>query len=334
MPLCTLHLLSLTDPSHLSNLLAHIHTTTTASPPSENPIVTLAQPLHWIIAPTTLDADSLLTPEWHFLVILRSTSPAAEKLMTSIMNADTNTAGFQVAGHYELAVGIPSRLIDTYHHNSRGIKTPLPTITSPTAMINPNLSTTADSSSTRSPASEARSQPLSQDFTPTPDLTAYIASQPHRGPISMLNLLCFAPGKKESYLAYSAQFTSVQGAKRGARPKIVASVIAPARSRVTARGADRDREETGEKWDEIALVEYPSLELFAGMLADEEYQAGNRALREPALRDTGILCVVELELGAQKRNDDGNAKSRLRPGKVEIETVNGGPSGRERGSKL
>lgn len=151
----------------------------------------------------------------------------------------------------------------------------------------------------------------------------------------MLNLLCFAPGKKESYLAYSAQFTSVQGARRGARPKIVGSVIAPARSKVKAgRSAERDGKEMVEKWDEIALVEYPSLELFAGMLADEEYQAVNRALREPALRDTGILCVVELGLGVEKRNDDGNAISRLRSGKVENGAVNGGPSGRGEGSKL
>lgn len=338
MPLCTLHLLSLTTSTDLPHLLTHIHSFSYTSP-SDNPIITLARPIRWIITPTTLDAEALLSTDWHLLLVLKSTRPA-RNLITSLLTAKSQPDKFEIVNHYYLSTGVPSRLLDKYSTK------PSKTTISTSDHWNPSaLSTQTTKTNTPSP-----------EFILTPALSSWLATNPVSGPVNMLNLLAFAPGKRDSYLAYSAQFTSLHGAKRGAVPRLVGAVIrstdenankaankttntstklelpsaaaaaATARSLLTATGdateqrQDRQQKEKAkEEWDEIALVEYPSLSDFAAMLGDAEYQVSNRELRVPALRDTGILCAVEVDLngawqkegggGSERRNDNGKSKT-------------------------
>lgn len=115
-----------------------------------------------------------------------------------------------------------------------------------------------------------------EDFSETPAGAA---------PISMLNLLAFHRGQKESYLEYGKAFAESIGSRHGGQAKIVGNVIAK-------DGAER-------AWDEIALAHYPSITHFANMLASEDYQKVNKRHRIRALKDTCILCTTEIALEGQ-----------------------------------
>lgn len=103
-----------------------------------------------------------------------------------------------------------------------------------------------------------------------------------RSPVSMLNLLAFHAGKKDSYLEYGKAFAHSIGSRHGGQAKIVGNVI-------------RD-DGAPSTWDEIAIAQYPSITHFANMLASDDYQAVNKQYRIPALKDTCILCTTEIDL--------------------------------------
>jgi hypothetical protein len=96
----------------------------------------------------------------------------------------------------------------------------------------------------------------------------------------MLNLLAFNPGRKEQYLKYGAEFAARVGSRHGGNAKIVGHVV-------SGQGKD-------EGWDEIAIAHYPSLEHFAAMLGSKDYQDVNQTYRLGALKDTCILCTMEI----------------------------------------
>ncbi|KAI1378357.1 hypothetical protein F4677DRAFT_392528 [Hypoxylon crocopeplum] len=128
----------------------------------------------------------------------------------------------------------------------------------------------------------------SQNLETSPELNEWISALPaplREHPVSMLNLIAFRPGKKDMYKQYGAAFSGKAGSRHGGRVKIVGRVVG---GQAQADG-----------WDEITLVHYPSVQHFAGMAASKEYQEVNHQYRLPALRDTLILCVMEVD-------DDGN----------------------------
>ena len=92
----------------------------------------------------------------------------------------------------------------------------------------------------------------------------------------MLNLLAYED--KERYLGYVKAFGGV-GSVYGVVAKLIGEVT---------RGDDK------QDWDDLALVHYPSLEHFVAMIKSEEYKALDRTWKVGALRDTGLLCVVEM----------------------------------------
>lgn len=96
------------------------------------------------------------------------------------------------------------------------------------------------------------------------------------GPVTMLNLLRFAPnGGAQAYARYGATATPfLQGA--GATIRYLGNVAG------TVIG--------GEDWDEIILVEYPSLQAFFEMLGNPDYPADIRA---GALADSRLYCAQE-----------------------------------------
>ncbi|TAQ86802.1 hypothetical protein B7494_g4866 [Chlorociboria aeruginascens] len=96
----------------------------------------------------------------------------------------------------------------------------------------------------------------------------------------MLNSISFRPfaTARRSYAAYIEAFKAGIGSKRGGAVKMIGETAEPV------------------EWDEVVMAQYSSLEHFADMCADKEYQEVNLRLRLPALRDTCILMMTETDL--------------------------------------
>lgn len=96
------------------------------------------------------------------------------------------------------------------------------------------------------------------------------------GPIVMLNLLRFAPdGGAEEYARYgtaAAPFLQAAGASIRYLGDVAGTVIG------------------GEEWDEIILVEYPSLQAFFEMTGNPDYPS---QIRAGALADSRLYCTQE-----------------------------------------
>jgi uncharacterized protein (DUF1330 family) len=112
------------------------------------------------------------------------------------------------------------------------------------------------------------------------DLDRFLAEDPG-GPVVMLNLLRFQPdGGREKYMAYVAGF-------------------APLNERygievVYAGGGGRALiGETGQEWDTVALVRYPSRQAFGEMTRDPDYLAIEH-LRTEALVESVLQPTVPL----------------------------------------
>lgn len=111
-----------------------------------------------------------------------------------------------------------------------------------------------------------------------------------RGPICMLNLLRFAdqasyPNNAEHapcsgreaygrYARHAVQAIATAGASIDWSGEALASVIAPAE----------------ERWDEVFIVRYPSIEAFLGMIMDPAYQA-QTVHRSAALDDSRLILI-------------------------------------------
>lgn len=116
-------------------------------------------------------------------------------------------------------------------------------------------------------------------FDPS-DLDGYLAEDSD-GPVVMLNLLRFHPdGGAEKYLAYAQSFeTSGINARYG-----VEVVYA-------GRGGSPLVAESGQDWDMVALIRYPSRQHFVDMVNDPAYRAFEH-LRTEALVETVLQPTV------------------------------------------
>lgn len=113
-------------------------------------------------------------------------------------------------------------------------------------------------------------------INPAPEQVAALSEMDLDGPLVMLNLLRFAPdGGAEEYARYGAAATPFLQAS-GASIRYLGDV------RATVIGPD--------DWDEIILVEYPSLRAFLDMTGHPEYPS---ALRAAALADSRLYCTQE-----------------------------------------
>lgn len=97
----------------------------------------------------------------------------------------------------------------------------------------------------------------------------------------MLNLLAFNPNRKPEYLKYGQAFAERIGKRHGGDAKIVGTVV-------SGQGKE-------EGWDEISVAHYPSLEHFSAMLGSADYQEVNKRHRLGSLKDTCILCTMEID---------------------------------------
>jgi hypothetical protein len=259
MPLATIHLVSLKQDTTIPSFIQILNST-----PLQEPPLVISKVIRWIITPTKIDTNTLLHPSkpWDLLLIL----PGPNPLPANIQH--------HLECHWTTTAGIPSRLTKTFPTTNKTLLHPPPsTIPALTgALTNPRIGNTSQT---------LELSPPLQDW-----ISTFSTSHTGQNAMSMLNLLAFKPGMKDSYLKYGKAFSETIGAKRGGNAKLVGHVISD------DGVADRD----GGKWDEFALAHYPSILHFADMLASEDYQAVNLRFRVPALEDTLILCTSEVEI--------------------------------------
>lgn len=110
------------------------------------------------------------------------------------------------------------------------------------------------------------------------DLKRYLEEDPG-GPVVMLNLLRFAEGGRESYSAYAEALSTTF------LPRYDAEVI------YAGDGSTPLVAESGQDWDAVLLVRYPSRAAFSRMVADPEYQEVTR-LRSEALEEAVLQATV------------------------------------------
>jgi len=109
------------------------------------------------------------------------------------------------------------------------------------------------------------------------DLKRYLQEDPD-GPVVMLNLLRYAEGGRELYAQYAAALTDTF------LPRYGGEVL------YAGEGSTALVAESGQDWDAVLLVRYPSRQAFSAMVADPEYQQvtelRTRALTEAVLQAT------------------------------------------------
>ncbi|KAH7047432.1 hypothetical protein B0J12DRAFT_121831 [Macrophomina phaseolina] len=293
MPLCTLHLLSLTPTTSLSAFLADL----SANLPTPRPL-TIARVLRWIITPTSLSADPLRSHTWDLLLVL----PTADAALPDAL-------GTHIAARWSVTFGVPSRVLEGYaEKNARLLQ--------PRAGDVPALSPALSGVWGTGPPTTKSAQGLELSG----ELLDWMREQQpqQRGargaagpPVSMLNLLAFRDGMKPEYLKYGRAFAESVGSSRGGVAKVVGTVVRDGKG-WGVQGKDGDR---GEKvWDEVALAHYPSIWHFADMLASDDYQAVNRKYRVGSLKDTFILCTTEVGLpgiDGKEKGSQGRSAAKL-----------------------
>jgi len=217
-------------------------------------VLLAAKVIRWIILPKTLSVQELLHPIRSydlFIITMGTTAMPAAIFEETIC-------------HWSITAGIPSRLTTDFASKNDKLLHPSQKLPLTGALDKPKTSSD------------------SQDLSLSDDLHSWVkqfSKSSGRGAVSMLNLLAFADGKKDSYLTYGKAFAENIGAKRGGNAKLVGNVLSKQ-----------------DGWDEIAVAHYPSILHFADMLASEDYQEVNQKYRVPALKDTCILCTSEIAL--------------------------------------
>ena len=109
-------------------------------------------------------------------------------------------------------------------------------------------------------------------------LKRYLEEDPG-GPVVMLNLLRFGDGGRALYDQYAEALGTTF------LPRYGAEVI------YAGDGSTALVAETGQQWDAVLLVRYPSRSAFSRMVADPEYQQVT-ALRSDALTEAVLQATV------------------------------------------
>jgi uncharacterized protein (DUF1330 family) len=110
------------------------------------------------------------------------------------------------------------------------------------------------------------------------DLKRYLAEDPG-GPVVMLNLLRFAEGGRASYEAYA------QALSETFLPRYGGEVL------YAGTGSTALVAESGQDWDMVLLVRYPSRAAFSEMVADPDYQQVTH-LRTESLTEAVLQATI------------------------------------------
>lgn len=110
------------------------------------------------------------------------------------------------------------------------------------------------------------------------DLKRYLEQDPG-GPVVMLNLLRFTPGGRASYERYA------EALEQTFLPRYGGAVL------YAGDGSTALVAETGQAWDLVLLVRYPSRQAFSDMVADPDYQQVTH-LRTEALEEAVLQATT------------------------------------------
>ena len=192
MPICTVQLLSLRSSSDAF---------LTALRNSALKPLTVARVVRWIVTPTFLSRESLLSqsPPWDLLLIL----PDAVRSLPANLES-------LVRSTWSIQAGVPSKLISSYESKNSQLLYPPPNTV---PLLTGSLSDPQKADST-------------QCLELTDDLQSWIrGGRCPKGAISMLNLLAFKTGLKEQYLEYGKAFFESVGSRRGGVAKMVGRIV-------------------------------------------------------------------------------------------------------------
>ncbi|PKM29915.1 MAG: DUF1330 domain-containing protein [Gammaproteobacteria bacterium HGW-Gammaproteobacteria-11] len=119
-----------------------------------------------------------------------------------------------------------------------------------------------------------------------------LAKVPADTPILMLNLLRF--NAQAQYPSESGHAPCSGREAYGRYGQVAGRKVAEAggRVRLQTRALHALIAPQGENWDQMLVVEYPSIAAFLTMLADQEYSAAT-VHRTAALMDSRLICTVE-----------------------------------------
>jgi len=110
------------------------------------------------------------------------------------------------------------------------------------------------------------------------DLKRYLQEDPG-GPVVMLNLLRYVEGGRESYEQYAEALRSTF------LPRYGGEIL------YAGEGSTVLVAETGQDWDAVLLIRYPTRAAFSAMVADPGYQQVT-ALRTRALTEAVLQATV------------------------------------------
>ena len=220
--------------------------------------LTVAKVEAWVHPPEKISVESLIMGKtWDVLLVLRGGGVIPESLQEMVRTS------------WSITAKISSGMVENYREVNKTMMHPKPGDI-------PELHPRATGQNRQD-----ESQPLAFQVSPELDAWLHSFSTTHgAGPVSMFNLLNYAD--KGKYMGYIKAFGESLTPQYGGTPKIFGEVVASSGE--------------GKAWDDVAIVQYPSIAHFADMLASEEYAAIDRKHKVGALKDTGILCVVELHL--------------------------------------
>lgn len=223
--------------------------------------LTVAKVEAWVHPPEFISVDSLIADKtWDVLLVLRGAGEIPKSLKAT------------VKASWSITAQVSSSMIENFREMNKTMLHPQP---EDIPKLHPQIA------GGNTVPSQDQSQPLA--FQVSPELDAWFRSfttTNGAGTVSMFNLLSYA--NKEKYMEYIEAFGESLTPQYGGTPTILGQVVATSGE--------------GNLWDDVAIVQYPSIAHFANMLASEDYAAIDRKHKDGALKDTGILCVVELDL--------------------------------------
>lgn len=223
--------------------------------------LTVAKVAAWVHPPETVSVGSLVAGKsWDVLLVLRGGGDVPKSLKAT------------VKASWSITAKVSSGMIENYREMNKTMLHPKPEDI-------PELRPRVAGGNTV--PTQDRTEPLA--FRVSPELEAWFHSfsaTNGAGPVSMFNLLSYAD--KDKYMEYLKAFGESLTPQYGGTLKIYGEVVTSSVE--------------GKVWDDVAIVQYPSITHFADMLASEEYAAIDRKHKVGALKDTGILCTMELDL--------------------------------------
>lgn len=179
MPLCSLHLLSLTcPPQQYLKQLSTNKSIVLASQPHNPPVIRVGH-----------DGERINATQWHLLVILAGKKEPLR---------DDTSLGDSIKVELMLSTGIPTKLVEAYRDRRSNLITD---IGPPLAFnIVACSGSTSSSSQTISPSPDSQNLELSNGLV---DFAHRLQGETAgKGPVWMLNLLKFKEGHKENYINY------------------------------------------------------------------------------------------------------------------------------------